>query len=318
MTRLHALLASSLTALLLMAALSGCSAADAVDAEPSATDETAAAVSAPDGSEAATEAPTTDKVASAEDTVEAVDVVEEGMEPVEASALVDGTYEVTVDSSSSMFKIVSCELTVADGQMSATMTMSGTGYLYLYLGTAEEAAAAAEADLISFEEDAEGAHTFTVPVAALDEGIDCAAFSKRKEQWYDRTLVFRADSLPDEAFAEGALATVESLGLEDGTYTVEVALSGGSGRASVTSPAQLVVKDGKATATVEWSSKNYDYMVVDGAEYLPVNDEGNSTFEIPVASFDRALAVQADTTAMSTPHLIDYTLTFDSSTIEKA
>ena len=106
--------------------------------------------------------------------------------------------------------------------------------------------------------------------------------------------------------------TQEETGLEfqDGTYQMEVELFGGSGRASVTSPAKVEIKDGTAVATLEWSSPNYDYMVVDGEKYLPVNTEGNSVFQIPVEAFDQDIAVIADTVAMSTPHEIEYTLNF--------
>ena len=106
--------------------------------------------------------------------------------------------------------------------------------------------------------------------------------------------------------------TKEETGWEfqDGTYQMEVELLGGSGRASVTSPAKVGIKDGKAVATLEWSSPNYDYMVVDGEKYLPVNTEGNSVFQIPVEAFDQDIAVIADTVAMSTPHEIEYTLNF--------
>lgn len=106
--------------------------------------------------------------------------------------------------------------------------------------------------------------------------------------------------------------TQEETGLEfqDGTYQMKVELLGGSGRASVTSPAKVEIKDGKAVATLEWSSPNYDYMVVDGEKYLPVNTEGNSVFRIPVEAFDQDIAVIADTVAMSTPHEIEYTLNF--------
>ena len=106
--------------------------------------------------------------------------------------------------------------------------------------------------------------------------------------------------------------TQEESGLEfqDGTYQMEVELLGGSGRASVTSPAKVEIKDGKAVATLEWSSPNYDYMVVNGEKYLPVNTEGNSVFRIPVEAFDRDITVIADTVAMSTPHEIEYTLNF--------
>jgi len=102
----------------------------------------------------------------------------------------------------------------------------------------------------------------------------------------------------------------------DGTYTCDVTLEGGSGRATVESPAALTVADGKMTATIVWSSPNYDYMIVDGEKYLPTNTEGNSTFEIPVAALDTALNVTADTVAMSTPHEIEYTLTFDSASLK--
>lgn len=258
------------------------------------------------------------QVAGAGETVSQEQVVTEDMVPVYGEAVKDGVYTVTVDSSSSMFKIVDCELTVADGSMTAVMTMSGQGYLKLYMGTGEEALNAPEDQMIPFVENAEGAHTYTVPVEALDMGIDCAAFSKSKEKWYDRVLVFRADSLPTEAFAAGMIKTAKDLGLEDGHYTAEVALEGGSGRAKVESPAAIRIEDGKIYATIAWGSSNYDYMRVGDEKFEPLSPEGNSVFEIPVEGFDWKLPAAANTTAMSTPHEIDYTLTFDSSTVKKA
>ena len=255
------------------------------------------------------------QVAGAADMAAPVEMDLEGLTPVYASSLKDGVYDIAVDSSSSMFKIVSCALTVEDGGMTAVMTMGGTGYLYVYMGTGEEAVAAGEDGYIPFAEDGSGAHTYTVPVEALNSPVNCAAFSKNKELWYDRTLVFRADSLPMSAFADGVIATAESLGLGDGSYTVEVTLSGGSGKAGVESPALLTVENGAATATVVWSSANYDYMKLDGVRYDLANSEGNSTFVIPVPVFDFPMPVLADTIAMSTPHEIEYTLYFDSATI---
>lgn len=256
------------------------------------------------------------QVATSSEMVTPEEVVEEGMVPVYGSDVKDGVYQVEVDSSSSMFNITECELTVEDGQMTAVMTMGGTGYLYVFMGTGETAAQADESAYISYVENQEGAHTFTVPVEALDKGISCAAYSKRKELWYDRTLLFRADSLPADAFAEGVITSPDSLGLDDGVYTVEVTLEGGSGRASVESPAKLTVQDGSFTAEIIWSSSNYDYMKVDDVQYDPVNTEGNSTFEIPVSGFDYKMPVLADTTAMSVPYEIEYTLYFDSATIQ--
>ena len=261
---------------------------------------------------------TTSQVASASDMTDVEDVVEDGMTPITGDKVKDGTYDVTVDSSSNMFNVTACERTVKNGEMTAKMHMGGTGYLYVYMGTGEEAAAADEADYIPFTEEADGTHSFTVPVKALDEGIDCAAFSKKKEKWYDRTLVFRADSLPADALADGVMTTAESLSLADGTYTADVTLSGGSGRASVESPAALTVSGGKVTAKIIWSSKNYDYMKVNDEKYDAVIENEHSTFEIPVAGFDWAMPVVADTTAMSEPHEIEYTLRFDSASIAPA
>ena len=171
----------------------------------------------------------TSNVASASDMAEVEDVVEDSMIPIAGDQVKDGTYHVTVKSSSKMFDITACELTVEGGKMTAVMHMGGTGYLYVYMGTGEQAAAASESDYIPFTEEADGSHSFTVPVDALDEGIDCAAFSKKKEKWYDRTILFRADSLPMDAFADGVVTTPADLGLADGTYTADVALAGGSG-----------------------------------------------------------------------------------------
>ncbi len=230
--------------------------------------------------------------------------------PVYAEDLQNGTYAIAVDSSSSMFRVVSCTLTAADGAMTAAMTMGGTGYLYVYPGTADEAAKADTADYIPFREDENGAHVFTVPVEALNADVPLAAFSKNKQTWYDRTLVFRSDALPEDAFAAS-----DCPDLADGTYTVAVTLSGGSGKASVESPAVLTVENGQVTARLVWSSSNYDYMKLDGVRYDLVNTEVNSAFDIPVTAFDEDIPVVADTVAMSAPHEIEYTLRFDGASI---
>ena len=225
------------------------------------------------------------------------------LKPVKADDLQEGTYKIEVESSSSMFRITDATLTVANGKMTCELVMSGKGYGKLFMGTGEEAAKADDKDCIDYVENAGGTHTFTVPVEALNTDVDCAAWSIKKQAWYDRTLVFLADTLEP---VDSALA--------DGTYSVDVTLEGGSGRASVSSPCTLKVEGGAMTATIVWSSPNYDQMVVDGTQYLPVNKDGNSTFEIPVATLAEPLAVQAETTAMSQPHMIDYTLTFGSAT----
>ncbi len=315
-------------ALILAAALAaaGCGFRETGSAASSAAVETAAGER--DGKEnGAEESETVGTIAdaaaetaggAAEETAAVKNVVEDGMTPIYGDTVRDGEYQVKVNSSSNMFNIISCTLTVKDGDMTAVMAMSGTGYLKLYMGTGEEALKAAEGDYIPYVENDDGAHTFEVPVEALDMGIDCSAFSKNKEKWYDRVLVFRADSLPMEAFAEGTLTTAESLKLQDGMYTADVILGGGSGRAAVESPAVLRVEDGRVYAAIVWGSSNYDYMKVGEEKFELLSTEGNSTFEIPVGAFDWKLPVIADTIAMSQPHEIEYTLTFDSATLEKA
>lgn len=105
---------------------------------------------------------------------------------------------------------------------------------------------------------------------------------------------------------------------EDGAYTAAVTLEGGTGRAKVESPAALRCENGRFWATIVWSSSNFDYMKVDGEKYELISEPGgNSTFEIPVAAFDQKLDVIADTVAMSEPHEVEYTLYFDSSTLQK-
>ena len=244
------------------------------------------------------------------------EVVEPGMTPVYAADLVDGEYPVAFKCSSSMFRIESALLKVADGKLKVTLTMGSKSFLYVYPGSAEEAASMTEDAWTAPVMLENGAMTFTIPVEALDAAVPCAAYSKNKELWYDRSLLFRADSLPMSAFREGFFTTAESLGLADGRYMVAVTLSGGSGKARVQSPTALYVEDGACTAVIGWSSKNYDYMKVEGEKLLPVPNEDNSAFRIPVLYFDRPMPVIADTVAMSEPHEISYTLLFDASSLE--
>ena len=117
--------------------------------------------------------------------------------------------------------------------------------------------------------------------------------------------------------------TEQTVNSEETQYCwATVILEGGSGKASVESPCPVLERSGELLALITWSSSHYDFMIVDGEKILPVNTEGNSKFEVPLKSVARSsdtsqmaslpedceMQVQADTTAMSTPHLIDYTL----------
>ena len=103
-------------------------------------------------------------------------------------------------------------------------------------------------------------------------------------------------------FPASASAEAATVDLEDGEYSIEVILEGGSGRATITSPAIMTVRGGKGYVQIEWSSPNYDYMKVENKTFKPLQEAGNSTFELPIIDFDMPIAVVANTTAMSTPH----------------
>ncbi len=308
-------------------------------------------------------------VAGATETAKAKKIGQYGMLPIYPSDLNPGTYSIEVSSSSSKFHIVEAALTITEDAMTADITLSGKGYLCLYMGTGEEAAAASEDQYIPFEE-INDYYVYHIPVEALDKGISVAAFSKRKEKWYDRTLLFDASTLPEEALAlelpdydliEKALKAYDdqeiaseteessdnntsktnsaseiaeensgetsseslllpadpvSMDLEDGEYSIEVVLTGGSGKATVSSPTILEITDGKTYAHLTFSSSNYDYMIVGDQTYQnETTGGGYSRFTIPITAMDAEMPVIADTTAMGGQTEISYTLHFYSESV---
>ena len=236
---------------------------------------------------------------------------------VDTAALSDGVYTADFDTDSSMFHANEANdgkgtLTVKDGQMTFHVSLVSKKIVNLYIGMAADAEAhegdwlQPTTDTVTYSDGlSDEVYGFDIPVKALDEDFQLAILGS-KGKWYDHTVRV-ANAQPAAAEAPA-----------DGTYTCDVTLEGGSGRATVDSPAALTVADGRMTATIVWSSPNYDYMLVDGEKYLPTNTEGNSTFEIPVAALDTPLDVVGDTVAMSTPHEIEYTLTFASASLIEA
>lgn len=233
--------------------------------------------------------------------------------------LEDGVYSADFETDSSMFHVnEACDgkgtLTVKDGKASIHISLTSKNIVNLFYGLAEDAQKdGAEllepvVDTVTYSDGmTEEVYGFDVPVPALDEEFDLALIGT-KGVWYDHKVKV-TNPEPMEA---------ETTELSDGTYTVELDFEGGSGKASISSPATINVADGKITATFEWSSPNYDYMIVDGEKYLPVNEDGNSVFEIPVASLDEPMTVIGDTVAMSKPHEIEYTITFHPDTVTEA
>ena len=246
--------------------------------------------------------------------------------------LEDGTYTAEFDTDSSMFHVNEANdgkgtLTVKDGKMTIHVSLNSKKIVNLFVGTAEDAQKdGAElleptTDTVTYSDGmTDEVYGFDIPVPAIDEEFDVALIGT-KNKWYDHKVkVTNPQKESDAADAETDTkkVTAEDLKLADGDYTAEVKMEGGSGKASVTSPTGFTVKDGKVTASVEWSSPYYDYMLIGDEKYEPVNEEGNSVFEIPVDGFDYPMEVVADTVAMSTPHEIEYTLQFDSASIKEA
>ena len=298
------LLALTLAALLLAAVLTGCASAPA---EPPAADSQPTQTEQPAAEEPAAEQPAAEE------------------EPVaEEPALADGVYTADFDTDSSMFHAnEACDgkgtLTVKDGEMTIHVSLVSKTILNLFPGLAEDAQKDGAAllqpttDTVTYSDGlSEEVYGFDIPVPALDTEFDLALIGK-KGVWYDHKV-----SVSNPEPQEDAGKTAQDLGLADGSYTAEVAFSGGSGKSHIESPVTLTVKDGAVTATVVWSSSKYDYMVVDGERCDVLTTEPGSTFEIPVAAFDTDLTVIGDTTAMSTPHEIEYTLNFASATLTPA
>ena len=236
--------------------------------------------------------------------------------------LPDGVYMAEFKTDSSMFRVnEACNgrgtLTIENGEMTIHISLSSKNIINLYPGLAEDAGKeGAElllptVDVVTYSDGmTEEVYGFDVPVPALDTEFDLALIGT-KGKWYDHKVSV-SNPVPfnedDRLGAEGHL--------EDGAYSIEITFEGGSGKAEILSPVTIAVTEGKITATLQWSSPNYDYMIVDGEKYLPVNTEGNSMFEIPVSALDVELNVIGDTVAMSSPHEIEYTITFHSDTAE--
>ncbi len=107
-----------------------------------------------------------------------------------------------------------------------------------------------------------------------------------------------------------------SLSLENGNYTANVTILGGSGKSTIESPTRLHVENGEIQAEIIWNSPNYDYMKIGDKEYYSVIESGKSVFLIDVDEFDCDIPFIAQTVAMSEPHLIEYTMSFDSQSIK--
>ena len=254
-----------------------------------------------------------------------------GAEQTADPGIADGTYVASFTTDNSMFHVNEAYkdkgiLTVKDGKMTIHVSLQSKKIVNLYPGLAEDAKKEG-AELLEpttdkvvysdgYEDEVYG---FDIPVPALDEEFDVALIGTHGN-WYDHKVMV---SDPVEGDDIQAVISGDSSGdsgnaadIADGEHTIEVTLEGGTGKASIDSPAVLRKNGDEYTAVITWSSPYYDYMIVDGQRYEPVNTEGNSVFEIPLSTLDSPLEVIADTTAMSEPHEIEYTIKFDPASVK--
>lgn len=258
---------------------------------------------------AGTEIPATESIAETEQEAKA--------------ELADGVYTADFDTDNAMFHVSEvCNgkgtLTVENGEMTIHVSLGSKNIVNLYPGLAEDAKKdGAElleptTDTVTYSDGfTEEVYGFDIPVPALDEEFDLALIGT-KEKWYDhKVIVSNPKPLEDTSTQKEG-----SDSLADGNYTVDLTFEGGSGKAEILSPATITVSGETMTAKVQWNSPNYDYMIVNGEKYLPVNTEGDSVFEIPVTAFDEPVPVIGDTVAMSKPHEVEYMITFHSDTLK--
>ncbi len=191
-------------------------------------------------------------------------------------------------------------LSVFDGKMTFHVSLPGKNILNLYVGTAENAKTDEAnwlfptSDKVTYQDGfTETVYGFDIPVSKLDREFNLALVGK-KGTWYDHKVCITGAEEKEK--------------LPDGEHQVKIILSGGSGRAKIETPATIKVSGGKTRLTVVWTSSNYDYMIVEGEKYLNSTPESKSSFTFPVTDMTKPLKVTASTTAMGTPHEIEYTI----------
>lgn len=256
----------------------------------------------------------------------------------------DGTYQVLADTNSNMFNITTnssgekrVTLVKSGSKLTVTIVLTGTSYDKLYLGTKESAAKASSSKYIKYKE-SNGYYTYTFNISAnqMNTWIDLAAHSTKSGNWFDRQIIFytsgakkvssSATTVPTTkkttsstsssssssksttvSASANTAAVSNATNLADGTYTADkFSWSGGSGKLSYIKCNKITVKNGRAYATIEFGSTHYDMLKANGTVYYNIGS-GNSTFEIPV-KLNANNTIIGRTTAMSTPHWVQYTI----------
>ncbi|MBR6478075.1 MAG: sirohydrochlorin cobaltochelatase [Lachnospiraceae bacterium] len=237
------------------------------------------------------------------------------------------SYQAKFDTDSSMFGLNEVcggkgVLTVVGGKLYIHVTLKSKSVLNLFPGLAADAQKEGAAilqptlDVVTYDDGTkEEVYGFDVPVPYLDKEFDLALVGT-KGTWYDHKVsvsqVTEGAANASVVVGSQAPALEEQTEASTSSNTTKITLNGGSGKATIESPAQVIKKDGKDYAVLIWNSKNYDYMIVDGVKYLNEAKEGeNSKFTIPIKAYGEEISVIGDTIAMSAPHEIEYTIIFE-------
>lgn len=235
--------------------------------------------------------------------------------------LIDGaSYKVTAETGADMFKVVDCTLvSIKDKGMEAVITLSRQGYDYLYMGRAEEAAEADKNSWIPFNE-VNGKYTYTIPVKALNTGIEVASHSKNNNKWYDRTITFKSEGMQFQGLKEGTYEYVKDATNQVYTVTTD------PGMFSVTEATLSKIAEGmKVKVTLKGTG--YDALYLgskedakkdDGKNWItPCETKGEGenqqyVFEIPVSALNTSIPIA--THGRKSKKWFNHTITFNFNT----
>lgn len=98
--------------------------------------------------------------------------------------------------------------------------------------------------------------------------------------------------------------------IKDGTYKPDdFTFSGGTGRVTITCP-EVIVKEGKATARIVFSSASYTKLQVNGVTYISIVDSSakTSTFCDVAVALNQDVTITGTTEAMGEPKDIEYVI----------
>ena len=246
----------------------------------------------------------------------------------------DGNYDMTVESSYKMFKIVKTTAEVKGDKLLVTIRTSSASYPYLYIGSKEDET---KEPVISGTANSEGGYDFTfeVPASAMGTQIKFVP-GKADGSWYTNkdvmltlpsALEIQPEITPEPTPEPTPKPDPEPEPgpevCEDGNYQTEVDSSSGMFRVV---NCVLTSKDGRMSAVITLSGTGYDKLYMGTAEeaasapdpeLIPyeTDSEGRYMFTVPVEALDTGIAVAAHSVRQDVWY--DRTLTFKSEGMEK-